>query len=51
MKRSDGFIGNDFHWFIGEVEDINDDRLFNRVKVRAYGYYEEEKNGGPSTED
>jgi len=51
VKRSDGFIGNDFHWFIGEVEDIDDTELYNRVKVRAYGYYEEEKNGGPSTDD
>ena len=51
MKRSDGFIGNDFHWFIGEVEDINDTELYNRVKVRAYGYYELTDKGGPSTED
>tara|TARA_B100000963_G_scaffold69346_2_gene57772 strand:+ start:516 stop:1010 length:495 start_codon:yes stop_codon:yes gene_type:complete len=41
MKRRDEFIGNDFHWFIGEVKDINDTKLFSRVKVRAYGYYDE----------
>jgi len=40
VKRRDEFIGNDFHWFIGEVLDIDDDKLFSRVKVRAYGYYD-----------
>jgi len=42
VKRRDEFIGNDFHWFIGEVLDIDDDKLFSRVKVRAYGYYDED---------
>ena len=38
-RREDGFRSNSFNWFIGVIEDVNDDLLFNRVKVRAYGYH------------
>ncbi len=38
-RREDGFRSNNFNWFIGVVEDVNDDLLINRVKVRAYGYH------------
>ena len=41
MNRTDEYITNNFTWFIGEVLDINDTILYARVKVRAYGYYDE----------
>ena len=41
MNRTDEYITNNFTWFIGEVLDINDTVLYARVKVRAYGYYDE----------
>lgn len=41
MKRNDEYISQSFNWFIGEVLDINDTVLYSRVKVRAYGYYDE----------
>tara|TARA_B100000963_G_scaffold362024_1_gene402228 strand:+ start:8383 stop:9033 length:651 start_codon:yes stop_codon:yes gene_type:complete len=41
MNRQDEYITNNFTWFIGEVLDINDAVLYARVKVRAYGYYDE----------
>jgi|TARA_R110000744_G_scaffold278189_1_gene390451 hypothetical protein len=41
MKNMDQFIGSNFSWFIGEVKDINDPLLSNRVKVLPYGYYDE----------
>ena len=31
---------NNFTWFIAEVLYINDTVLYARVKVRAYGYYD-----------
>ena len=41
MNRQDEYMTNNFTWFIGEVLDINDTILHARVKVRAYGYYDE----------
>lgn len=41
MNRQDEYMTNNFTWFIGEVLDINDTILYARVKVRAYGYYDE----------
>lgn len=41
MKNMDQFIGSNFSWFIGEIKDINDPLLSNRVKVLPYGYYDE----------
>lgn len=41
MNRNDEYISQSFNWFIGEVLDINDTVLYSRVKVRAYGYYDE----------
>lgn len=37
--RKDDFIGQSFHWFTGEVRDINDPEGFNRVKVYCHGYH------------
>ena len=41
MKTLDQFIGSQFTWFIGEVVDIDDPLLSNRVKVMPYGFYDE----------
>jgi hypothetical protein len=41
--RQDDFIGQKFHWFTGEIKDINDeDKKFNRVKVKCHGYHPDE---------
>lgn len=32
-----------FTWFIGSIEEIDDPKGLNRVKVRAYGYYDSEE--------
>lgn len=46
--RKDEFIGQKFHWFTGEIVDIDDDQKFNRVRVYCHGYHDqkfkEEKN-------
>jgi hypothetical protein len=39
MRNEDQFIGGDFAWFTGVVEDINDTDNLNRVKVRCYGWH------------
>ena len=39
-RNSDQYVNGTFTWFIGSVEDINDTKNLNRVKVRAYGYYD-----------
>ena len=38
MKKDD-FIGQQFYWFTGEIEDIDDPEGFNRVRVRCHGYH------------
>ena len=40
VPDTDQFIGSQFSWFIGEIKDINDPLLSNRVKVLPYGYYD-----------
>ena len=37
--RQDDFIGQQFYWFTGEVEDIKDPKKINRVRVRCHGYH------------
>ena len=39
----DMFIGGQFAWFTGVVEDVNDSEYLNRVKVRAFGYHSDDK--------
>ena len=39
-RNDDQYVNGAFTWFIGSVEDINDTENLNRVKVRAYGYYD-----------
>jgi len=40
-RNDDQYVNGNFTWFIGSVEDINDTENLNRVKVRAYGYYDD----------
>jgi hypothetical protein len=37
--RKDEFIGQSFHWFTGVIENIDDEKYLNRVKVRCHGYH------------
>ena len=37
--RHDDFIGQQFYWFTGEVEDVKDPKKMNRVRVRCHGYH------------
>ena len=44
--RADDFTTQHFTWFTGIVEDINDTKNLNRVRVHAYGYYDGVVNNG-----
>ena len=37
--RQDDFIGQQFYWFMGVVENRDDPEEMNRVKVRCFGYH------------
>lgn len=39
MRNEDQFIGGDFNWFTGVIEDIDDPDNLNRVKVRCHGWH------------
>jgi len=41
MDRMDQFVGGQFAWFTGVVEDRFDPEEMNRVKVRCFGYHTE----------
>ena len=41
MLQDDMFVGGQFAWFTGIVEDVNDPEQMNRVKVRCLGWYGE----------
>ena len=44
MRRIDDQYKNGlFTWFLGSIEEIDDPKNLNRVKVRAYGYYDSEE--------
>jgi hypothetical protein len=40
MLQNDMFVGGQFAWFIGEVKDVNDPNILNRVRVLPFGYYD-----------
>jgi phage baseplate assembly protein gpV len=42
-RNDDQFVGGMFTWFTGVVEDINDPKLLNRVKVRSFGFHSQDK--------
>ena len=50
LRQDDQFVGGQFDWFIGVVEDTNDPKKLNRVKVRCFGYHTDDKSE-VSTED
>ena len=39
QRHDDQYIGGQFTWFTGKIEDITDPEGLNRVKVRCYGFY------------
>ena len=41
--REDDFIGQQFTWYTGIIEDIDDPLILNRVKVRCIGYHSMDK--------
>lgn len=40
---NDSYRSGKFNWFIGVVEDRFDPLMMNRVKVRCFGYHEEDE--------
>ena len=50
MREIDQFVGGQFSWFTGVVEDTNDISNLGRVKVRCFGYHTHDA-GILSTED
>ena len=40
------FINNNFFWFTGVIEDINDPLEMGRVRVRCFGYHTGDKGAG-----
>lgn len=46
----DMFVGGQFEWFTGVVEDIMDPEKLNRVRVRCFGYHSDDL-GKIKTED
>ena len=46
--RNDEFIGGEFVWFTGVVEDREDPLEMNRVRVRCFGYHTEDKGIVPT---
>jgi hypothetical protein len=46
------FLGKDgFIWWVGVIEDIEDELLLGRAKVRIFGYHADFDSGRLSTED
>ena len=48
MDFSKDFLGYNFIWFIGEVEDRNDPLKLGRVKVRCFGWHSTDKELQPT---
>ena len=42
--RSDDFIGQNFTWYTGIIEDIDDPMNLNRVRVRCIGFHSMDTN-------
>lgn len=49
-EYGDSFVGGNFLWFTGVVEDVNDPEEMGRYRVRCFGYHSENKGDIP-TED
>lgn len=48
MDFTKDFLGYNFIWFIGEVEDRNDPLKLGRVKVRCFGWHSTDKELQPT---
>ena len=48
MDFTKDFLGYNFTWFIGEVEDRADPLYLGRVKVRCYGWHSSDKEVQPT---
>ena len=49
MDFKKDFLGYNFTWFIGEVEDRNDPLKLGRVKVRCFGWHSTDKELQPTS--
>lgn len=49
-EYGDSFVGGNFLWFTGVIEDINDPEEMGRYRVRCFGYHTDNKGDIP-TED
>jgi hypothetical protein len=49
-EYGDSFVGGNFLWFTGVIEDINDPEEMGRYRVRCFGYHSENK-GDIKTKD
>lgn len=49
MDFNKDFLGYNFLWFIGEVEDRNDPLLLGRVRVRCFGWHTTDKKILPTS--
>lgn len=50
MDFEKDFLGYNFTWFIGEVEDRNDPLKLGRVKVRCFGWHSTDKELQPTSD-
>lgn len=48
MNSPDQFVGGQFAWFTGVVEDVLDPLQQGRVKVRCFGYHNEDRGEIPT---
>jgi len=48
INNVDQFIGSNFCWFTGVVEDVLDPMQMGRVRVRCYGYHTDDKEQIPT---
>lgn len=50
MDYQKDFLGYNFTWFIGEVEDRNDPLRLGRVRVRCFGWHSSDKSLQPTNQ-
>jgi len=50
MDFAKDFLGYNFTWFIGEVEDRNDPLRLGRVRVRCFGWHSSDKELQPANQ-
>ena len=48
INTVDQFIGSNFCWFTGVIEDVLDPMQMGRVRVRCYGYHTDDKEQIPT---